>query len=148
MRWGLFVSDRNLRYDMGIPVVSLADRIFRCGGAMGEQEVAGPPWDHPPPVRGTWWAWHPKLPHESEQKSRRSGGCGEGRYRRRGGTWMALGGPQCWQTQAGSGRSNGAVPGWRMAAGTDIDTVKGPAPGSIISARRVVSDVPVTGDWG
>lgn len=141
LRWGPFRLDRHS--DMGIPVVTgLDDRNLSLLVRDAESKKVLARMDHPPPVQGTWWGWHPKLPHESEltvEVIAEDTGAEAGQ-------WMALGWPHVLRQRK---RGPAFKPGlyrdgeWRLAS--DIDNVKGP--GTRVYHFGQAGDVPVTGDW-
>ena len=99
--------------------------------------------DHPPPIYATWWAWHPKLPHDAamtveviaEDKGSDAG------------EWMALGWPHILrQRKTGPPFKPGLYRDgeWRLAS--DIENVQGPAT-RVYHYGGKPGDVPVTGDW-
>ena len=118
LRLGPFHLDRHS--DMGIPVLTgLDDRNLSLLVRDAESKKVLARGHDPPPVQGTWWAWHPKT----AARAGTDGGGDCGRYGCGGGTVDSARVAACAAaTQAGSGVQTGAVPGWRVAAGNpDID---------------------------
>jgi hypothetical protein len=99
--------------------------------------------DHPPPIYATWWAWRPRLPHDSEITVEviaedRGTGAGE---------WLAIGWPhRVRQRKAGPPFKPGLYRNgeWRLAS--NVEDVKDPGT-KVYHFGGNPDDVPVTGDW-
>jgi hypothetical protein len=142
LRLGPFRLDRHS--DIAIPLaIGLDDRNVSVTVRDAASQKVLAQLDHPPPTYTTWWAWHPKLPHDSEitvEVIAEDKGTGPGE-------WMALGWPHVLRQRK---RGPPFQPGlylngeWRLAS--DIRNVQGPGT-KVYHFGGQPDDVPVTGDW-